>query len=62
MVALRLVGHEKRRLQDLGLLPGATVETVMRSPLGEPTAYRIRGATIALRAAQTRAIEVEACR
>ena len=39
----------RRRLRDLGLINGTTVECVMKSPLGDPAAYLIRGAVIALR-------------
>ncbi len=52
-------GPERRRLMDLGLLPGTTITPEMRSPSGDPTAYRIRGALIALREEQTRHIQVE---
>jgi Fe2+ transport system protein FeoA len=37
---------------DLGLVPGTVVEAELRSPAGDPTAYRIRGAMIALRRSQ----------
>ncbi|NCE63365.1 ferrous iron transport protein A [Pseudoflavonifractor sp. 524-17] len=39
----------RRRLLDLGLVPGTWVTCVSKSPAGDPTAYRIRGAVIALR-------------
>ncbi len=39
----------RERLQDLGLLPGKEVAALMRSPLGDPTAYLICDAVIALR-------------
>lgn len=42
-------GAVRRRLLDLGLVPGTRVEVVRRSPLGDPVAYNIRGAVIALR-------------
>ncbi|MEW6572466.1 MAG: FeoA family protein [Bacillota bacterium] len=42
-------GMTRRRLLDLGLVPGTRVEVVRRSPLGDPIAYNIRGALIALR-------------
>jgi len=42
-------GLQRRRLMDLGIVPGTSIEAEMRSPGGDPTAYRIRGATIALR-------------
>jgi Fe2+ transport system protein FeoA len=51
-------GVERRRMLDLGILPGARVEVVMKSPLGDPVAYRIRGATVALRRDQARQIRV----
>ena len=39
----------RRRLQDMGLIEGTVVECVGKSPLGDPTAFLIRGAVIALR-------------
>lgn len=42
-------GGIRRRLQDIGLIPGTKVECVQKSPLGDPVAYMIRGAVIALR-------------
>lgn len=39
----------RRRLLDIGLIPGTTVTCVALSPAGDPAAYRIRGAIIALR-------------
>ena len=37
------------RLADLGLTAGTAVTCTMHSPLGDPCAYLIRGAVIALR-------------
>jgi hypothetical protein len=34
---------------DLGLIQGTNVEALQRSPSGDPVAYYIRGAVIALR-------------
>lgn len=42
-------GAMRRRLQDIGLISGTRVECVGVSPLGDPAAYEIRGAVIALR-------------
>ena len=39
-----------RRLTQLGFLPGTRVECELISPAGDPAAYRVRGALIALRA------------
>lgn len=39
----------RRRLLDLGLVPGTKVLCVIKSPLGDPAAFLVRGALIALR-------------
>lgn len=49
VVSLRAEGRMRRRLADLGLIPGAEVTCLGRSPLGDPSAYLIRGAVIAIR-------------
>ena len=41
----------KRRLLDIGLIPNTLVECVGISPLGDPKAFLIRDAVIALRSA-----------
>lgn len=52
-------GPERRRLLDLGFVPGTIVEVDMVSPAGDPTAYRLRGSVVALRREQARLIRVE---
>ena len=46
---LRVEGGMRRRLQDMGLIEGTSVICLQRSPSGDPIAYLIRGAVIALR-------------
>ena len=58
--AITAPGSIRRRLQDIGLIPGTEIRCVGISPLGDPAAYRIRGAVIALRAEDCRGILVEA--
>ena len=50
---------ERRRLQDLGVLPGTVIEAEFASPSSDPVAYRIRGALIALRREQAAHILVD---
>jgi DtxR family Mn-dependent transcriptional regulator len=50
---------ERRRLRDLGVTPGALILTEFASPAGDPVAYRIRGATVALRKEQADQVLVE---
>jgi DtxR family Mn-dependent transcriptional regulator len=54
----RLRGADRRRMMDLGILPGTTIRAEMVSPSGDPTAYRIRGALIALRQEQAKLIRI----
>ncbi len=39
----------KQRLYDIGLVTGAKVKVIHQSPSGNPRAYLVRGAVIALR-------------
>lgn len=57
--AIRTTDAERRRLLDLGILPGTQIENVMPSPLSDPVAYRVRNSVVALRSEQTVLIEVE---
>lgn len=57
--ALEVSGEQRWRMMDLGLVPGTRVLAELRGPLGDPTAYRVRGAVIALRQEQARLITVE---
>lgn len=44
------------RLRELGLVSGTAVKCLYKSPLGDPQAYSIRGAVIALRREDSRAV------
>ena len=52
-------GAERRRFMDLGILRGTTITAEMSSPGGDPTAYEIRGALIALRENQAKQIQIK---
>lgn len=55
---LHSAGLARRRLMDLGIVPGTAIAVDLVSPLGDPVAYQVRGATIALRRSQAREIEI----
>lgn len=57
--ALRLDGVMRRRLLDLGFVPGAIVEVLRKSPLGDPIAFRVSSTSIALRKEESLCIEGE---
>ena len=46
---IKATGSIKRRFLDIGLVSGTQVECIGISPMGDPTAYLIRGAVIAIR-------------
>lgn len=58
VAALHSDGPARRRMMDLGLLPGTRVRVEMNSPMGDPVAYRVRGAVVALRRAQAAQIDI----
>ena len=51
-------GNMYRRFMDIGLIKGTVVECVGISPLGDPKAFLIRGAVIAIRNCDSRSIFV----
>ena len=48
-----------RRLMDLGLIRGTTVEVVRTAPLGDPIEVRLRGFMLTLRRSEAEHITVE---
>lgn len=57
-ISLACRGLERRRLLDLGILPGTVIRSEFASPSGDPIAYRIRDALIALRGEQSKLIHI----
>lgn len=49
----------KKRFSDLGIISGAAIKPLYRSPFGDPTAYEILGAVMALRREDSDCITVE---
>lgn len=56
---LLLTGSMRRRLQDIGLIEGTQVRCLQKSPAGDPVAYEIRGAVIALRSEDSSQVLVQ---
>ncbi len=52
-------GSIRRRLLDIGLIENTIVECVGISPAGDPKAFRIRGAVIAIRSDELKNIIAE---
>lgn len=52
-------GQQRRRMMDLGIIPGTVISVEMRSAGGDPTSYNIRDASIALRNAHAEWIHIK---
>lgn len=50
----------RRRLLEMGLLPGTVVRIVRRAPMGDPLELRLRGFSLSLRRRDANAIRVRA--
>lgn len=59
ITALRSTGAQRRRMLDLGFVPGARVRVLHVSPWNDPVAYGVRGAVIALRREDARGVQIE---
>ena len=57
---LHNTGDIRRRLLDLGFTPGSVVRCTGKSPLGDPTAFSVRGTVIAIRRTDSERIIVAA--
>ncbi len=60
-VVVKHVGGERgfrRRLMELGLVPGTRVTVQKVAPLGDPLELRARGCTLSIRRAEARVVDV----
>ena len=51
--------QQRRRLIDLGFLPGTKIQTEIDNPFGGIKAYMIRGTLVSLRSDQSKKIKIE---
>ena len=58
VTGLKAPEDQRRRRLELGFVPGGQVMAVQESPWGDPVAYAVCGAVIALRRADARQIAV----
>lgn len=61
IVAINTKGAARRRMLDLGLVPQTKVQTVLKSPLGDPIALAVRGTIIAFRLKDARLVLIRRC-
>lgn len=49
----------RRRLLDMGVVPGAEIEVVRVAPLGDPVEYKVKGYRLSLRRSEAAKVTVE---
>lgn len=59
VIEICLQGPMRRRLLDLGIVPGARLRRRYTAPSGSPIAYEVNGAVLALRKGDAAQIAVE---
>ncbi len=52
-------GPARRRMMDMGLVPGSEVRVVRVAPLGDPIEFTVKGYSLSLRKSEAKAITVE---
>lgn len=53
------IGSLRRRLMDMGVLPGELVKVEKVAPMGDPIEITVKGYKLSLRKAEARGIELE---
>lgn len=48
-----------RRLMEMGLVPGTSVEIIRRAPLGDPVELRVRRTHLSIRRSEAERVRVE---
>ena len=58
VVAVNGTGNITRRLMEMGVIPGVTIQVIKTAPFGDPMEIRVRGYSLAMRKTEADAIEV----
>ncbi|MCD4672668.1 MAG: FeoA domain-containing protein [Anaerolineaceae bacterium] len=62
VVSVGSKGPVKRRMMDMGLVPGSEVSVLRVAPLGDPIEFRVKGYSLSLRKSEAKDIIVEVVR
>ncbi len=52
-------GGARRRILDMGVVPGAEIEVIRRAPLGDPIEFRVKGYNLSFRRSEAKLISVK---
>lgn len=59
VLSVRGEGRVTRRLMEMGVIPGVSVQMVKAAPFGDPLEIRVRGYNLALRRNEAETVEIE---
>lgn len=59
ILKLNCNGDIRRRMLDLGIIPGTIIKPVLKSPFGDPRAFEVRNTLLAIRKEDACNIEIE---
>jgi len=60
ITGLSMTDSYRKRMMDLGLMPGTEVQVVRKAPLGDPIVVRFRGYQMSFRLSEASHIEIVA--
>ncbi|MFW5987294.1 MAG: FeoA family protein [Methanohalophilus sp.] len=52
-------GHSRRRLLEMGMVPGVGLSVTKRAPMGDPVDFKLKGYNLSLRKQEAKMVVVE---
>lgn len=52
-------GAARRRILDMGMVPGVTIEVIRKAPLGDPIEFKVKNYNLSLRKTEAKLIVVQ---
>ena len=49
----------QEKLMEMGCVPGAMIQLILKAPFGDPLAYELEGYTLSMRKSEAKSITVE---
>ncbi len=59
IIHVRGSGPIKRRMMDMGMVPGSEINLIRKAPFGDPIEFRVKGYSLSLRKEEAEKITVE---
>lgn len=59
VIQIRGKGPAKRRILDMGMVPGVEIEVVKKAPFGDPLEFKVKGYNLSLRKTEAELIVVQ---